>query len=398
MAEVTISGITNEETEAAADSLIEMETGAGVSGKMSQLNLMKKLIGNLNTNGFSIGDASSGKVSLTDDMEITGADPRIRLDPSGGGASYSEIDDVSAAQLKINKVTVTGTALLDLNPIPSDGSGNAQVRIFRDTNTTGTKNTQWFKGDGGVAVHAQVGVDGGDSFFQTGGGKVLIGTTANGSMSQGLTIDQNANDNEALTIMSTGDVDHGMTAIAGTSVYEHHKKVDAAAGGALIRGFRDADGTFSGAMVLEGILGETASTVKSTTAGGVVEIRAQVKSGTGATMVGVDGNLLTIRNDITTRFIFDAEGSAHADIEWTTFDTFDDVAIIKDLEATLVPGVFGKVVKHNKAFFQKIGILNDVREENGKMRGMLNQTKLTMLLTGAISQLSDRIALLEGDE
>ena len=30
-------------------------------------------------------------------------------------------------------------------------------------------------------------------------------------------------------------------------------------------------------------------------------------------------NLLVIRNNITTRFIFDAEGSGHADVEWVAF-------------------------------------------------------------------------------
>jgi hypothetical protein len=71
--------------------------------------------------------------------------------------------------------------------------------------------------------------------------------------------------------------------------------------------------------MIDGRLGEAASTTKATSSVGVTHFRSWVKSSATIAAVGSDGNLLTIANAGTTRFIFDAEGSGHADIEWTTF-------------------------------------------------------------------------------
>jgi hypothetical protein len=149
-------------------------------------------------------------------------------------------------------------------------------------------------------------------------GFVGIGDTSNSWMTQGLTINQGAADNEILALKSS-DVAHGMTGITETDTYGVFKKVSSTSGGLTVNGYTDTGTGGALALALGGVLGEAAQTTKTTGARGIVNIDAAIKSGTGKTAAGADANLIAMGNDGTTRFIFDAEGSAHADVEWTTF-------------------------------------------------------------------------------
>ena len=154
-----------------------------------------------------------------------------------------------------------------------------------------------------------------------------------------------------------------------------------------------------------GYTGTTTNTAKTTAGYGAVRVVAQEKSGTTVGAVSADGNLMSIGTDGTVRFIFDTEGSAHADVEWTTFDREDDMQLIKDIEATFVPDVFGESVKYKADDLVKLGLFGEgsIRQEpNGKMRGMMNSTKMTMLHHGTLNKIidafrdmSDRLQLAE---
>lgn len=149
-----------------------------------------------------------------------------------------------------------------------------------------------------------------DYFLVTNAGKVFINESANANMTLGLTIMQDAADDEALAVKAS-PVAHGMTDEAETDTFGTSKKADVDAGGLEVRGYRDADGANSEALRLTGSLGEAVDTGKTTSSNGVVSIVAQVKSGTGVTSVGADGNLLSLKNDTTTKLIVDAEGTIH---------------------------------------------------------------------------------------
>ena len=75
------------------------------------------------------------------------SDPTIRISEGNSATSYTEIIDLTNSQLKINKITELGSTLLDLNPMPSNGVGNATVRLFRTTNTTGVRSLEFKRGD-----------------------------------------------------------------------------------------------------------------------------------------------------------------------------------------------------------------------------------------------------------
>jgi hypothetical protein len=128
---------------------------------------------------------------------------------------------------------------------------------------------------------------------------------------------------------------------------------------------------------------------------GAIELKAWLSNGSGGVQQpSADKNLVVIESGNATRFIFDSDGSAHAEVEWTTFDTHDDIAMLHDIEATMVPDTFGKAMKYDQEYLMNIGILgkNSLHEEiPGRTRGMINTTKLQMLHHGAIRQVHQQL-------
>ena len=227
---------------------------------------------------------------------------------------------------------------------------------------------------------------------------MYINDTANAKQTIGLTINQGANDDEILALKSS-DVAHGITDFAETDTYGALTKHSADAGGLQVSGYRDADSGAYAALALIGRLGEAADTTKSTHGYGIVHIDAAVKSGTGVTAAGADGNLVTIATNATTRFIFDAEGSAHADVEWTTYDDYDDLALLTDLERAMLAqrdplkAGFVDFLQYNHAALEDAGLVHFDKDAPGHV--MLNTTRLSMALVGALQQMGGRMDSLE---
>jgi hypothetical protein len=112
--------------------------------------------------------------------------------------------------------------------------------------------------------------------------------------------------------------------------------------------------------------------------------------------MAADDNLLVILNYSTTRFIWDAEGSAHADVEWTTYDKHDDLSLVADMEQELLLHE-DEAKTERRHMLEEIGIIGEDswHMENGKPRAMINTTKLSMLHHGALIQAGERIKALE---
>jgi len=207
----------------------------------------------------------------------------------------------------------------------------------------------------------------------------------------GLTIDQGANDDEILTLKSSTDVAHGMTAIAGTDTYGSFSKLHATAGGLKILGMKDADDDSDGAVAIQAILKEAASTGKATdaTGRGVVRLISSRDNGsTSNAVVGSDGNLLSIENYDAVRFIFDAEGSFHADVESTTFDHYNDASLVRAFDLSHNKGViaskFDDFIEYNHETLADLKLVG--RDEDGSPNKMVNVTKMQQLHNGAIWQ------------
>jgi len=197
--------------------------------------------------------------------------------------------------------------------------------------------------------------------------KLFMYETANAHQSIGATLNQATADNEILTLKSS-DVAHGMTDLAETDTYGNWQKHDSTGGGCTWVGYTETTAAIN-------IIGRTSdnSTLKSTSARGCIETYSQTKSGTSVAAMGTDANLFVMRNASTTRFIFDAEGSGHADVEWTTFS---DARLKKNI-VDCPYGLAEVLQLEPKAFDKHSGKIEDgevVLEENSRrMIGFLAQ-------------------------
>ncbi len=231
-----------------------------------------------------------------------------------------------------------------------------------------------------------------------------VGGTTNANMTQGLTINQGANADELFAGKSS-DVAHGMTALAETNTYGFLRKSNAAAGGLFIRGLSDADAVAGQALILSGVLGEAADTTKSTSAVAIVEIDACIKSGTGAAAAGSNGNLLTVSNCGTVRFIFDAEGDSHQDVGtvWTNFDDRDDALMTRSLaivmdKASVIKSKWDDFGRDHYEDIIECGLIPRLTPKeiaNGD-RALVNMTQHARLLNGVAWQ--HEIAIKDGRE
>lgn len=223
---------------------------------------------------------------------------------------------------------------------------------------------------------------------------VFVGDWTNTKMTRGMTINQGAADDEILALKSS-DVDHGMTNITETDTFGFIKKAYGPGGGIDIVGLSE---NHYGGVVLRGY--ETFdNTTKSTSGLGHIILDGAKKSGATVSVCDSNANLVVIRNHTTTRFIFDADGDAYADVQWATFDDYDDVALLTDLERAMlaqrdpVKAGFVEFLQYNHDALEAAGIVHFDRGNPG--HAIVNMTKLSMVLVGAIRQTSARMDALE---
>lgn len=132
-----------------------------------------------NTGKVGVGTDSPDTILHVEDS--SNAEIRLR-DSDNAAGSYTSIVDNSDGIASFEKRNASGSIQIEVNPIPSDGSSFANIKFFRDTNTTGAKIAAFKLGDGTDTTDAQIGVDGEDTFFNTvNGGNVGIGTSSPGS-------------------------------------------------------------------------------------------------------------------------------------------------------------------------------------------------------------------------
>lgn len=215
-----------------------------------------------------------------------------------------------------------------------------------------------------------------------------INDDANGQMTSGLTINQGAADNEILALKSS-DVAHGATAHTETDTFAYLSKINGT-GGLFLAGFQ---GTGSVGLNLKGAAASD-DTGKTTSAAAYIQLIAMKTPNNNP---GADANLVCItHNDGTRRFLFDAEGSAHADVEWTTYDTHDDIALVRTMEQELLARE-DAVKTERRLALEAAGIIgkDSWHMEDGKPRAMVNFSKLSMLHHGALLQMAEKITRLE---
>lgn len=226
-------------------------------------------------------------------------------------------------------------------------------------------------------------------------GSVYLNDSANTKMTLGLTLNQGANDDEALALKSS-DVAHAMTTQAEADTYGTLKKFDAAAGGLAVTGFSDATAV---GTVINGYGSGTSATHNDTGTAAVIINGAQFNGATDVFALTVGGNLCAFQNNGVTQAIIGADGDAYQNgAAWVTYDLCDDVEVLNVLTAHLtsdddpLKAGFGKWLAHDRSMLERLKIA----EFDEHDRPFINMSKLTMLLTGAVRQLSGTVQELQG--
>jgi len=342
------------------------------------------------TSGKSLlWDESADKLIVTGDFSASGT-TTLPTGTTVGNltlASGSITDSGGAISFGNENLTTTGTLSAGATTVTSLLSASNDGGAI---GASGTAFSDLFLASGAVVNFAagDVTITHGSGYLNFSADKIFINDTANTFLTVGLTLQQDGNDDEIMAFKSS-DVDHGMTTNLETDTFGTIKKAVATLGGLEMRGATEHS---SQALSLFGYTGATTNTAKTTAGYGAIRIVAQEKTGTTVGVVSADGNLCSIDSDGTVRFIFDVEGSAHADVEWVAFDAEDDFQLIKDLEANFVPEIFGEAVKYKDDALVRLGLFgkNSIRiEKNGRKRGMLNTTKLAMLHHGTLNKMVD---------
>ena len=217
---------------------------------------------------------------------------------------------------------------------------------------------------------------------------LAIGYTTTPSLNRGQIASDLAGEHDFNTVVlqDTGTIAHGMTTIANTATYGALSKFENALGGLDVQGFSES----VGALELLGH-GGAASTTKTTGSLGGVVVTARLKSGTSAGSYGANGNLLVVRNNTTTRLIVDAEGDLHIDGTSNTYDSFNDVALLRAADLALaghdIDKEYGHWLEYNRADLERLGLVS--------AGGFVNVTRMQRVITGAIWQSYERIAAVE---
>jgi hypothetical protein len=131
----------------------------------------------------------------------------------------------------------------------------------------------------------------------------------------GVHIHQGTSD-DAVLQFSSSDVGHGITTWVNTAIYGLFKKNNPTAGGVYFQtysGSNTADCYYHLAAVTED------NQTKSTSGRAAITFDVRKKSGTTLGAMATNSNIVKISTEDTTRFLFDKEGSGHADVEWTTY-------------------------------------------------------------------------------
>jgi hypothetical protein len=169
------------------------------------------------------------------------------------------------------------------------------------------------------------------------------------------------------------------------------QKSSSSDGGLQINGIND---TGNVALQLRGLSNGGEDTGKGTGDHGCVRIDATSRTGTTTGGQGSNVNMVTICNNNTVRFIFDAEGDLHSDSSNTTFDAYEDAQLVRAYDLSHGKGViaskFDNFVKYNLDDLTDAGLVGKVNHQYNtdgtKANPLINMSGFMRLHNGAIWQ------------
>ena len=235
---------------------------------------------------------SSGNVGI-------GCDPTTKFEVDTGAGSGNNVMIGQSSATNYNCISLNGSVTNTASQGLLGGADGGDLYI----DTAGTTPSIYFRIGG--ATHMAI---------KNGGNVYLGNASSNANMAGGITIGQSGGNNEIISLKSNLTA-HGMTSVSETNTYGFLNILNTDDGGLQMVGMADT-GTIG--LYLQSS-SPTDDTTRTTSSLGKIRLQARKNASTSWGACGTDCNLVSIQNSGTTRFLFDAEGSGHADVEWTTF-------------------------------------------------------------------------------
>ena len=136
---------------------------------------MKKLLITL-CFSFLISLVFAQQTYNTNVVVTTSGDPTLTLHENSATTPF-DFTDNNKTRGSISKTNTSGNAIIDINPLPQDGTSNALFRFFRNTNTTGTVAFDVLEGNNSASANCRLSGNT-DSYLNRTTGNVGIGTAS----------------------------------------------------------------------------------------------------------------------------------------------------------------------------------------------------------------------------
>ena len=222
---------------------------------------------------------------------------------------------------------------------------------------------------------------------------IRLGTPSAVFGAQALHLDQGAATGEILSFQSSNASLHNIINEASASTFGAIRKHSQTTGGIAVTGFT---GGAVGMSLKGAIVSENAA--RSIAALGAIMLTGVVQDvGTANTIsMSPNRNIVVISDGSNTRFIFDSDGDSHQDVgtAWTNYDHLDDVGTLNAIAYNVaraddpIKRKFGEWMTEQKALLTEQNLV----KFNDDGHHFVNMSKLTMLHTGAIRQMSEKMA------
>ena len=331
---------------------------------------------NLAISGTNLNACGGGGV-------VSGGTDNAILRANGTGGSTSQGSPATIAD-------TTGTITLAACGQFIAGTGDCDTPGFT---FVGDLNTGMFR----PACHTVGWTTNGTERMRLDGTELRVGAdlgTANTYMGTGISICQAGCDNEIISLKSS-DVGHSFTACTQADTYGAFKKAHNCNGGLLVEGWNQA-GVFAVVIRANQNSGCDGKIKQASAA-----IRLDSRKSDGSTSAGPldsNHNMVVMRCESSTKFLFDKEGDFFAGCGCSLTqitDNYNDTEMIRALDITkskfgakgLVDCRWDEFITYNECSLVELGILGCTLE-NG---GLLNVTALQRLHNGAIWQLQTQI-------
>ena len=217
---------------------------------------------------------------------------------------------------------------------------------------------------------------------------VFINSTSNGSSTIGLTINQATNDDEIISLKSTGDIDTGLAGIGtGDDTFCNLKKANGDKGGVRIMGLAEDDQDQT--LILHSIGGEDTTDTSSSDTGQ----HHYCGKNNGSTQVSfaTNGNLWGVSNNGTMRTILKGNGDLHiTNTTLTALDDEDDIGLVRAFQKASSKGVglvmskWDEVMKENEEDLRRVGVLSSQSD-------FVIQQNFNSLIGGSVWQLYTKL-------